>query len=151
MPVVILVCAAVMLTVAPLLVLALWSRWRFTRRLPSFRCRVGPPSRTLRRGRWRLLRTRAAWVRDVLLVRSGFLHLGVTPVTVSVPRAGKVRQLGPGDVRGLGEHPVSLRCATDEGTAIEIAVAGPGVAELVGPFLTVLLPDPPTAPRDQDA
>lgn len=151
MPVVVVVCSAVALAVVPVAVLALVLRRRFTHRLASFRCRVGPAVWPLHRTRWRPLRTRAAWVRDVLLVRSGPFHLGVTPVAVAVPRAVRIRHLGPGEVRRLGAHPVSLRVQTDEGDVLEIAVAGPSVAQLVGPFLAVLLPELPAAPRDQDA
>ena len=154
MPVALAVCSAVALAVAPVLVLAVEARLRFTRRLSSFRCRVGrvgPVSRRRPGPRWRLLGTRAAWARDVLLVRSGPLHVGITPIAVAVPRTATVRRLGAGEVRGLGDRPVSLRFTTDEGSALEIAVAGVRLAELVGPFVTVLLPDPPPAPRDMDA
>lgn len=145
------VCSATALAVVPVLVLAAWTRLRFTRRFASFRCRLGPPESRRSRRRWRLLRTRAAWVHDVLVVRSGPFHLGVTPVAVGVPRTARVRRLGPGEVHGLGERPASLRCTTDDGRAFEVAVPRDCVPQLVGPFLAVLLPDLPPAPRDMGA
>lgn len=150
MPVAVAVCSAVALAVVPVLAIAVWARLRFTRNLSSFRCRVGPGRRY--RTRWRRRRTRAAWARDVLLVRSGPLHLGVSPIAVGVPRTATLRQLGADEVPGLGRHPVSLRFTTDEGNPVEVAVAGNRAAQLAGPFLTLLLTSPPPpASRDQDA
>jgi hypothetical protein len=145
------VCSALALAVGPVLALAVAARLRFTRRFASFRCRPGPSAWRPHRRRWQLLRTRAAWAGGVLLVRSGPFHLGVTPVVVGVPRTSTVRRLDPGEVRGVGLHPVSLRFTTEEGRVLELAVAGDRAAQLAGPFLTLLLPDLPPAPRDMDA
>jgi hypothetical protein len=149
MPVAVAVCTAVALAVVPVAVLAAEARLRFTRGLTSFRCRVRPASAPRRRARWRA-RTRAGWARDVLLVRSGPCHLGVTSFAVGLPRTATVRQLSPREVRGLGDHAVSLCFRTDEGRSVEVAVAGDCADRLVGPFLTVLLPDLPPAQRDMD-
>jgi hypothetical protein len=134
-----------------LLTLGLWSRIRFARQPDSFRCRLGPPHpRRRKRARWRLGRTRAVWVDTVLLVRSGFLGPGVRPIAVRVPRDTVAQPLRPGEVRGLGRRPVSLRLTSQDGARVEVAVAEESSSLLVGPFLTA---DPglPRAPRDPRA
>jgi hypothetical protein len=151
MPVAVAVCTAGALVVVPVLVLATWARLRFTRRLASFRCRLGRPVPGRPRTRWRFLPTRAAWAGDVLLVRSGPFHLDVTPVPVGVPRQGNVRYLEARDGRCLGGRPVALTVTTDAGDSLEIAAAGSAADLLVGPFLTALLPALPPAPRDRGA
>jgi hypothetical protein len=141
---------SVLVTVAAL---TTWGKVRYTRRLPSFRCRVGPSTgrwrRRGRRARWRLRRSWAAWVGDVLLVRSGALRLWLTPLPVGVARDVTVRALGPGEVRGLGRRPVALRFTLDEEGELEIAVAAESADELVGPFLTAALAGLPRAPRER--
>ena len=57
---------------------------------------AGPPRR------WRFRRTRVVWVGDVLLVQSGLLRLGVTPVCAQIPREVSVESLEPSEVRGWG-------------------------------------------------
>src|SRR4051812_31338406 len=124
---------SVVVTVA---VLALWGRVRYARRLPSFRCRLGPTpgNRHRRRARWCRRRTRAAWAGDVLLVRSGALRLWLTPLPVGVAREMTLRALEPGAVRGLGPHPVALRLTLRGRGELEIAVAAESADRLVGPF-----------------
>jgi hypothetical protein len=146
--------ASVLMT---LVVLAVWGRVRYARRLPSFRCRVGPPAAGWRRNsaRWCLRRTWAAWVDDVLLIRTGALRLWLAPLPAGVDADVTVRALEPGEVRGLGAHPVALRLtvrAADEleidADELEIAVAAEHADRLVGPFLTAALPSLPHAPRE---
>ena len=43
------------------------------------------------------------------------------------------------------------RFTADEGRVLELAFAGDRAAQLAGPYLTLLLPDPPPAQRDMDA
>jgi hypothetical protein len=138
--------AAVLGTLA---VLAVWARVRYARTLPSFRCRLGPPvvRWRARRSRWRLRRSRAAWVDDVLLVRSGALGLWLTPLSVGVAEDVKLHALGPRQVRGLGPRPVALRVTVRGGAELEIAVADESADRLVGPFLTAALSGLPDAPR----
>jgi hypothetical protein len=130
-------------------VLTVWGRVRDARRLPSFRCRLGPAiSRRGRRARWRLRRTRATWVGDVLMVRSGPLRLWLTPLPVGVLREVTVEALERGEVRGLGRRPAALRFTLRGGGEVEIAVAAQDVDSLVGPFLTATLAGLPEARRE---
>jgi|SRR5215218_8444752 len=133
-----------------LTVLTVWGKIRYARRLPSFRCRLGPPTGSRRRGRarWCLRRSWAAWVDDVLLVRSGPLRLWLTPLPIGVARDVTVQALGPGEVRGLGPHPVALRLTLRDEGELEIAVAAENADRLVGPFLTAALSGLPDAPRE---
>jgi hypothetical protein len=135
-----------------LVVLSTASRLRFRRYPDSFRCRVGPPSRRRqKRARWRVRRTHAVWVNDVLLIQSGFLRLRVTPVAARVAPNAAVETLSPFDVRGLGRRPAALRLTSPEGRQLEVAVANQDRSMLVGPFLTACLPGLPRAPRDHGA
>ncbi|MGY1631136.1 hypothetical protein ACI784_05420 [Geodermatophilus sp. SYSU D01186] len=145
------VLGAVVLVGGTVLVVAVWARVRFTRDLASFRCRVGPPTSRSRRysARWAVRRTRAAWVDDVLLLRSGALRLWVTPLPLGIARDVTVEDLGPGEVRGLGRQPVALRFTSHDGYGLEIAVAHQDAGRLVGPFLTAALSGLPDAPRER--
>lgn len=136
--------------VVPLALLAVWSSVRFTRRYRSFRCRIALPPSRRRAGRWRLVRSRAVWVDDVLLVRSGPLGLEVVPLATGVPRTATVRPLDARRVRGLGPRPVALRVHGPDGAQREVAVAEDCAAQLVGPYLLAALP-PPRTPRERDA
>ena len=102
-----------------------WARIRYARRLSFFRCRLGSPTggRRRRRARWRLRRSWATWVGDVLLVRSGALRLWLTPLPVGVARDVTVEALESGEVRGLGRRPVALRFTVGGAREFEIAVA----------------------------
>src|SRR5512143_750235 len=92
------VLAAVIAGLATTGVLTLWASVHYARRLPSFRCRLGPPGIRWRRrrARWRLRRSRATWIDGVLLVRSGALRLWLTPLPIGVAQDVTVRELGPG-------------------------------------------------------
>jgi hypothetical protein len=134
-----------------LAVLTVSARIRYTRRLGSFRCRLGPPaaSRRRSRARWSRRRSWAAWVDDVLLVRSGALRLWLTPFPVCVARDVTVQALRPGEVHGLGPRPVTLRFMLADAGELEIAVAADSADRLVGPFLTAALSGLPDAPRER--
>src|SRR3712207_6930867 len=100
---------AVVLVGTTVVVLPVWGQIRYARELPSFRCRVGPPASSRRhRPRWCLRRTRAAWVDDVLLLRSGVLRLWLTPLAVGVAGEVAVQALEPGEVRGLDRKSTRL-------------------------------------------
>jgi hypothetical protein len=135
---------------ATLAVVSGLSRLRF-RRLPgAFRCRLGPPPGwRRRRAAWRVRRTRAVWVSDVLLIQSGLLRLGVTPVSPQIARDVSVEYLEPHDVRGLGQCPVALRLRAADGRPLVVATAGRNRAALVGPFLAASLAGLPQAPRER--
>ena len=134
-----------------LAVLTVWGSVRYARSLSSFRCRLGPPTsrRRARHSRWRLRRTRAAWVDDVLLVRSGALRLWLTPLSVRVAVEVQLDALSPGEVRGLGPRPVALQVTVPGAGELEIAVASENADRLVGPFLTAALSGLPDAPRER--
>src|SRR3712207_6356632 len=136
---------AVVLAGTTVVVLAVWGRVRYARELPSLRCRVGPPASSRRHhARWCLRRTHAAWVDDVLLLRSGALRLWLTPFALGVAREVTVQALEPGEGRGLGRHPVALRFTPHDRCEVEVAVRRQDAGLLVGPFLTAArsgLPD----------
>jgi len=143
---------AVLLVVATVVVLTVWGWGHYARRLPSFRCRVGPPTAWPRRyrARWRLRYTRATWVDDVLLLRSGVLRLWLTPLAAGVARNVTLTALEPDEVHGLGPRPVALRFVVPETGEVEIAVAAKFAEQLVGPFLAAAaLPGLPDARREQ--
>jgi hypothetical protein len=135
-------------TVLAVAVLAAWARAHYARRLPSFRCRIGPAGGR-RRGRWRVRRSWAIWVGDVLLVRSGAFRQWLTPLHAGVAPDATIRVLGRGEVRGLGRHPVALRLTLPDAGELELAVAAENADLLVGPFLTAALSGVPDAPRER--
>ncbi|MBB3084462.1 hypothetical protein [Geodermatophilus sabuli] len=139
--------ASVLVTLA---VLTVWARVRYARDLSSFRCRIGPPAAGWRRqhARWCLRCTRAAWVNDVLVVRTGALRLWLEPLPVGIAPDVTVRTLGQGEVRGLGARPVSLRFTLLGSGELEVAVAAECADRLVGPFITAALSKLPNAPRE---
>jgi hypothetical protein len=141
-----LVGSAVLGTLA---VLAIWARVRYGRSALFFRCRLGPPSSRWRsrRARWRLRRSWAAWVDDVLVVRSGAWRLWLTPLSVGVAGDVKLQALEPGEARGLGPCPFALRLTVRGAGDLEIAVSAEDADLLVGPFLTAALSGLPGAPR----
>jgi hypothetical protein len=140
------VAGAVLSTTVTLAVLGARVR-RMCADLPLFRCRLGPPTaRRRRRGaRWRLRRTRAAWVDDVLVVRSGALRLWLAPVSLSAARDVRVRVLSADEVRGLGPHPVVLSFDRRDGPRFEVAAAAEDADRLAGPFLAATLSVAPGA------
>jgi hypothetical protein len=149
-PVAQLLVALALLAIGPL-VLSATSGIRFARRPGSFRCRVGArPAAWWRRGaRWCLFRTRAVWVSDVPLLRSGALRLGVRPVAVRLSGDAGVETLLRTEVRGLGRRPVVLRLTTEGGRTLEVAVPEESRTLLVGPFLAAAIPGLPKAPRER--
>jgi hypothetical protein len=139
-------------SVGTLAVLSALSRLRFARLTGAFLCRLGPSSRWRgRRADWRLRRTRVVWVGDVLLVQSGLLRLGVTPVSAQIPREVSVESLAPSEVRRLGPRPVALRLTTADGRPLVVATSARNRTTLVGPFLAASLSGLPEAPRGRGA
>jgi len=133
-----------------LAVLSVLSRLRF-RRLPgAFRCRLGPPAGWRHRSVWRLRRTRAVWVHDVLVIQSGSLRLGMTALCPTISRGASVEALAPSEVRGLGLHAVALALTAEDGKRIVVATSVLDRTALVGPFLTAAVAGLPRAPRDHD-
>jgi hypothetical protein len=147
------VIAAVVLTGVVLGGLSVTNAVRFARQPGAFRCRLGtPPYPRIRKGkRWRLRRTRARWVSDVLVVQCGLLRLGVTPMAAHIASGTVVRTLSPSEVRGLGRRPAVLSLAVDGQPPLEVAVAEASRLLLVGPYLAAGLSDLPRAPREHGA
>ena len=140
-------CAAT--AVGTLAVVSGLSRWRFGRLSGAFRCRLGPPSRwPRRRAGWRVRRTRAVWLDGVLLVQSGFLRLGVIPVSPEIDREASVESLEPFEVRGLGLRPVAIRLTAADGGRLVVATCARNRTALVGPFLAASIAGLPTARRE---
>jgi hypothetical protein len=134
-----------------LAVVSVFSRLRFGRLPGAFRCRLGPPSGWRRsRALWRLRRTRAVWLHDVLVIQSGCLRLGMTIVCPTISRGASVVSLGPSEVRGLGRHAVGLALTAEDGRRIVVATSVLDRTALVGPFLTAAVTGLPRAPRDHD-
>jgi len=86
-------------------------------------------------------------VHDVLLVQSGALRLGVTPVSAQVAREASIEDLWPYAPRGLGVHVVGLRLTAEDGRPLVVATSIRNRTELAGPFLTACVPGLPRAPR----
>jgi hypothetical protein len=143
---------AALSTVLTLLVLGARANRRYAV-LPSFRCRLGPPTARWRRrrARWCRRRTRAAWVDGVLLVRSGAMRQSLTPLSASVAGHVDLRALTAGEVRGLGAHPVVLRLAGPMGGPVEIAAAAEDAERLTGPFVVASLSVLPGARGERGA
>ncbi len=134
--------------VGTLAVLSALSRLRFVRLRGSFRCRLGPAARWRgRRAAWQLRGTRAVWFDDVLLVQTGWLRLGVTPMSPRIEADVGVEYLEPLEVRRLGRRPVALRLTLGDGRPLVLATTGRNRTTLVGPFLAASLPGLPQAPR----
>jgi hypothetical protein len=146
---VLLVAAACVASAAgTLAVLSGLSRLRFGRLPGAFRCRLGPPSGWRLHRTWRVRRTRAVWVNDVLLVQTGLLRLGVAPVSPELAREASVESLEAFEVRGLGPRPVALRLTAANGRPLVVATSARNRTALVGPFLTASLDGLPRAPRE---
>ena len=60
-----------------------------------------------------------------------------------------MQALEPGEVRGLGRHPVALRFTAHDGGEVEVAAAQQDAGLLVGPFLTAAMSGLPRAPRER--
>jgi hypothetical protein len=134
------------------LVAAVRARVEATREAGAFRCRVSPRPWARRRGRarWSRFATHARWVNDVLLVRSGFLRLGVTALAAHVAPRTQLEQLAPAEARRLGRAPRALRLVLDGGGTLEVATSEDCGELLVGPYLVAALGDPPPPREDSD-
>jgi hypothetical protein len=147
------IIAVVVLQLVALGAVSTTSRVRFARLPGAFRCRLGTPQYPASSGetRWRLRRTRARWVSDVLVVQSGFLRLGATPMAARIATGAVVRTAAPLEVRGLGRRPASLLLSVEDRGTVEVAVAEADRFLLVGPYLAAGLSGLPRAPRERGA
>lgn len=135
--------AAIALAVASLI-----ARRRFRARPSVFACRVRTPTRGRRHWRrWPRSRTRARWISDVLVVRSGPLGMSSVPYAARIAAGTRLRRVTPTGTRRLRATPWALLLSTDEGP-LEVAVAETDKELLVGPYLTAALTGLPSAPRE---
>ncbi len=145
------VLATLVLASAALVSVSLIARRRFGRHRAAFRCRIrssGGWRRWGRARRWRLRRTGARWVNDVLLLQSGPLGLSVSALTARIAPGSGLRRLSSTEVKGLGHRPWALALRTDDGASLEVAAADVDRERLVGPYLTVALSGLPSAPHE---
>jgi hypothetical protein len=147
------VIVVVVLGLVALVATSVASRMRFARQPGAFRCRLGTPQhpRSPERTRWRLRRTRARWVSDVLIVQSGLLRLGATPLAAHIAPDAVVRSVGGLEVRGLGRRPAALVLSLEDRSPLEIAAADGNRLLLVGPYLVAGLSGLPSSPRQHGA
>lgn len=128
------------------------ARARFARDHSSFACRTARlSSRWWHRDglHWRLLRSRAAWVDNVLVIRSGPLSLRTLTIPVFLPPKTRIEDEMPSTVHWLGSCPQSLWIERDDGTPIKIAVRERDRTKLAGPFLVAAIAGLPAARRER--
>lgn len=145
------VLAALGVVLVVLAVRAVFAARRFRDHLAVFRCRVRSLTRNRRgeRPRWPLRRTRARWIHDVLVLQSGLIGLSTTPHAARVAAGATLRPVSVRRVRGLGPRPWALQLSTEDGGALEIAVAEADRGLLVGPYLTAAMTGLPAAPHER--
>lgn len=141
-----LVSACVVLTV-----IGVWGRIRFAKDHPSFTCRTARlSSRWWHRDgmHWRVMRARAAWVDNVLVIRNGPVSLRTLTIPVSLPPKARIEDEIPSTVRRLGACPQSLWIERTDGTPIKVAVRERDRTKLAGPFLVAAIAGLPAARRE---
>jgi hypothetical protein len=150
------VVVAAVLTAAVLVAIAfgtaaVWGRIASSREPRSFRCRVSPHpwARWRGRARWCLFAPRAHWVHDALVLRSGFLRLGVTAFPACIAPGTQVEELARREARRLGGRPLALLLRLEEGGTLEVAAPADCRELLVGPFLAAAVAGLPAAPREE--
>ena len=145
------VLAALGTTLAVLAVRSVVAGRRFRAHSSVFHCHVRTARRDRRRrwGRWPLHGTRARWVHDVLVLQSGLLGLSTTPHAARIAAGAALRPVSGQEVRGLGGHPWALLLSTEDGDALDVAVAEADRTLLVGPYLVAALRGLPSAPHEQ--
>jgi hypothetical protein len=100
----------------------------------TFACRLRPDGCT----RWRR-RCQAAWIHDVLLVKSGRLFPRTTALAIRMPE-DVIRDATRREISHLGLQPHVITLRLDDGQLIELA-AGEGERTcLAGPFMAAAIP-----------
>lgn len=138
------------LVLASLLIVSGWTAsFRFSSSTPGFRCKIRPAD-TGDHGSspWPLRRHRGTWVHDVLLLRRGVILVRLTALPTRVPDEA-LRDMRPGEVHGLGGHPVAIVLRLDDGNLVEVAAGFADRAHLVGPFLAAAIPGLPPGPTER--
>ena len=136
---------AVLVLVGACVGVAAWTVRRRFRRLPgAFSCRIRRG--TAARLRWH--RTRARWLREVLIVQSGPLGLSLTALALQIAPRAVLHPVTAHGVHGLGDRPCALLFRGDDGLPVELAVAAEDRTLLVGPYLTAALNGLPSARQE---
>jgi hypothetical protein len=113
-----------------------WERLRRSRPAPEvFRCK----SRLNGETRWPRRKARAAWVHDVLIVRTGRFCPRITALPVRLPE-DVIREARPAEIQGLGLHPAVITLRLDDEQLIDVATAERNRSLLVGPFCAAAIP-----------
>lgn len=126
----------------------LGARICFVRAEPTFRCKVrfpGDLDEPLLP--WPAHRSRARWLRDILLVQRGLLVPRTVALSARPPRR-EIRRTSSIEVRGLGGDPMVLTLTLDDGRLLEVATRAADLTTLAGPFLVAAIPSLPHAPRE---
>ena len=98
--------------------------------------RAGPEGVDPADRKWPRRTSYAVWVHDVLVVHGGIALVR----THALPVAGVIgpcSPLQPGQVRGLGEHPLMTTIVLDDGAEMQLAAPDQARDAMVGPFLDV--------------
>jgi hypothetical protein len=144
-----LVVLAILITTGVSVVAATVAGFRFPSHTATFRCKIRPVAVAgARQHRWPRRRSRAAWVHDVLLVRTGPVLVGLRALAVSTPEE-PLRDTRPGEVRGLSTRAVALVIRLDDGALVEVATAARHRTQLVGPFFAAAIPGLGHGPRER--
>lgn len=113
-----------------------WAKLHRSRPAPeAFRCK----SRLNGQTRWPRRKARAAWVHDVLIVRTGRICPRMTALPVRLPE-DVIREARPAEISGLGLHPAVITLRLDDDQLIEVAAAEQYRSLLVGPFCAAAIP-----------
>jgi hypothetical protein len=102
----------------------LWSRSQVKKAPGVFPCKVRLASGTFPglKEKWPFLPSYAAWVHDVLIVRSG-LALVRSQLLPVADLAGEVEPADPQQIKRLGENPQTISLRLDNGAVVEAAAA----------------------------
>ena len=128
------------------------ARTRFARNHSTFTCRIARlSSRWWHRDglHWRMLRSRAAWTGEVLVIRNGPVSLRAVRIAVFLPPKTRIEDEIPSTVRRLGACPQSLWIERTDGTPIKVAVRERDRTKLAGPFLVAAIAGLPAARRER--
>jgi hypothetical protein len=113
-----------------------WAKLRHSRPAPEvFRCK----SRLNGETRWPRRKAHAAWVHDVLIVRTGRIYPRMTALPVRLPE-DVIREALPTEISGLGLHPAVITLRLDDEQLIDVATAQRTRSLLVGPFCAAAIP-----------
>jgi hypothetical protein len=107
--------------------------------------RAGPEAVDPVDRKWPRQRSYVVWVHDVLLVHAGvaLVRNHALPVAALV---GTCSRLQPGQIGGLGNHPLMITMVLDDGAVMQLAAPDEAGDAMVGPFLGATAPSVPHGP-----